>query len=61
MDGVWSVTFSTNGTCIVSGSKYDSVQVWDTSTGAELKVLNDHMTTVSSVAFSVELHHLWLI
>ncbi|EDR01197.1 uncharacterized protein LACBIDRAFT_395446 [Laccaria bicolor S238N-H82] len=53
-ESVDSVAFSTDGTCIISGSADNSVQVWDASTGAELKVLNGHMKLVSSVAFSTD-------
>ncbi|KIM75212.1 hypothetical protein PILCRDRAFT_13772 [Piloderma croceum F 1598] len=49
---VRSVAFSSDGTCIVSGSSDNSVQVWDASTGTELKMLNGHTDYVRSVAFS---------
>ena len=49
-----SVAFSTDGTCIVSGSSDGSVWVWDASTGAELKVLNGHTGSVISTAFSTD-------
>ena len=51
---VYSVAFSTDGTCIVSGSLDNSVQVWDASTGKELNVLNGHTDSVYSVAFSTD-------
>ncbi|EDR06536.1 uncharacterized protein LACBIDRAFT_389232 [Laccaria bicolor S238N-H82] len=51
---ILSVAFSTDGTCIVSGSRDNSVQVWDASTGAELKVLEGHMGSVLSIAFSTD-------
>ena len=47
-----SVTFSSDGIRIVSGSSDNSVRVWDASTGAELKVLNGHTGSVLSTAFS---------
>ena len=52
--GSWnsSVAFSPDGTRIVSDSDDNSVRVWDSSTGAELKVLNGHSDIILSVAFS---------
>jgi len=49
---VYSVAFSHDGTCIVSGSFDSSVRVWDSSTGAELQQLNGHTDRVNSVKFS---------
>ena len=49
-----SVSFSADGTRIVSGSNDKSVRVWDASTGAELKVLNGHTDYINSVAFSAD-------
>ena len=49
---VFSVAFSKDGTKIVSGSEDNSVQVWDTSTGAALQNLNGHTNRVNSVAIS---------
>jgi len=51
-DRILSVAFSKNGAQIVSGSSDNSVQVWNASTGAELKQLNGHTDCVRSVAFS---------
>jgi len=40
---------------VVSGSADKTVQVWNVSTGAELKVLKAHNTNyISSVAFSMD-------
>lgn len=47
-----TVTFSTDGTRIVSGSNDHSVRVWGVSTGAELNVMKGHIAWVNSVAFS---------
>ena len=52
IQAVTSVTFSSDGMWIVSGSSDHSVWVWDTSTGVEMKVLKGHTRTVKSVAFS---------
>ena len=49
---ILSVTFSKDGSKIVSGSEDKSVQVWDTSTGVALQYLNGHTRRVNSVAFS---------
>lgn len=49
---VKSVSFSTDGTRIVSGSYDKSVRVWDTLTGQQLQVLNGHTDRVESVSFS---------
>src|SRR5258707_608941 len=47
-----SVAFSSDDTRIVSGSDDNYVQVWDASTGAELRRLNCQSACVCSVAFS---------
>ncbi|KIJ53753.1 hypothetical protein M422DRAFT_775760, partial [Sphaerobolus stellatus SS14] len=46
------LSLSSDGTCIISGSLDGSVQVWDASTGVELRTLNGHTDSVHSVAFS---------
>ncbi|EDR10455.1 uncharacterized protein LACBIDRAFT_385169 [Laccaria bicolor S238N-H82] len=50
---IYSVAFSTDSTHIVTGSD-NSVQVWDASTGAELKLLKGHRASILSVAFSTD-------
>ena len=50
--GVESTAFSGDGMRIVSGSRDQSVRVWDASTGAELKTLEGHTESVVSVVFS---------
>ena len=47
-----AVVFSSDGMQIVSGLGDGSVQVWDASIGAEVKVLKGNSGWVSSVAFS---------
>ena len=54
MQPVRSIAFSTDGTCIVSGSNDNSVWVWDASTGAGQNMLNGHMKPVWSVGFSTD-------
>ncbi|KIM40859.1 hypothetical protein M413DRAFT_72500 [Hebeloma cylindrosporum] len=53
-----SVAFSSDGTCIISGSWDNSVRIWDASSGDELKVLNGHTKVVTSVAFSSDSTHI---
>jgi WD40 repeat protein len=50
--GVNAVAFSSDGSRIVSGSRDNSVWVWDALTGEEKHVLNGHTDFVNSVAFS---------
>jgi WD40 repeat protein len=51
---VWSVAFSPDGRQVVSGSKDNSVRIWDAKTGTELRVLHGHEGLVRSVAFSLD-------
>ena len=51
-DGVKSVAFSPDGTQIASGSRDETVRVWDTETGVCRHILEGHHYWVSSVAFS---------
>ena len=44
---VYSVAFSTDGTCIVSGSSDNSVRVWDALTGKKLNVLMVHALSLA--------------
>ncbi|KAF7376800.1 WD40 repeat-like protein [Mycena sanguinolenta] len=48
---VYSVAFSPNDTCIVSGSADKTVHIWDATTGAELGRMEGHTDLVWSVAF----------
>ena len=49
---VISVTFSHDGTQVVSGSSDKTVKIWDADSGACLKTLEGHSDWVLSVAFS---------
>ena len=49
---VTSVSFSPDGSRIVSGSGDNSMRVWDSHTGAELTRLEGHTYWVTSVSFS---------
>ncbi|KAH8645897.1 beta transducin-like protein HET-D2Y [Tricladium varicosporioides] len=51
-DSVWSVAFSPDGKRVVSGSRDETVRLWDAVTGAALQTLEGHSDSVSSVAFS---------
>ena len=46
---IFAVAYSKDGSKIVSGSEDESLQVWDTSTGAVLQQLNGHSDCVNSV------------
>jgi WD40 repeat protein/tRNA A-37 threonylcarbamoyl transferase component Bud32 len=59
-DTIWSMSYSPDGTRIVSGGKDKTVRIWDADTGAEVFTLRGHgdsplladFSPVSSVAFS---------
>ncbi|KAJ7204176.1 WD40 repeat-like protein [Mycena pura] len=51
-DKVLSVAFSPDGTHIVSGSRDNTVRIWDAATGTEEQKLEGHGGAVLSVAFS---------
>lgn len=52
VDEVWSVSWSPDGSKIVSGSIDKTVRVWDSTTGTELMSLVGHANGVFSVSFS---------
>ena len=47
-----SVTFSSNGTLIVSESHDKTIKLWEKSSGSLLKTFEGHQYLVNSVAFS---------
>ena len=49
---VESVAFSPDGKTLASGSSDKTVNLWDVSTGTELRTLKGHSGWVNSVAFS---------
>jgi len=51
-DRVYSVSFSPDGSRIVSGSSDRSMRVWDVASGEEVTQLSDHNGRVWSVSFS---------
>jgi WD40 repeat protein len=51
-DIVTSVAFSSNGQVIASGGNDSTVRIWDTQTGALLKIFSGQRNFITSVAFS---------
>ena len=49
---VYSVRFSPDGTRIASGSRDQTIRLWDASTGEQLDTLKGHTFDVTSVSFS---------
>ncbi|KAL3456232.1 hypothetical protein BJX64DRAFT_294281 [Aspergillus heterothallicus] len=52
LDSVGSLAFSPNGRLLASGSRDDTVKIWDLVTGATIHILHGHWRFVTSVAFS---------
>ncbi|RYP79291.1 hypothetical protein DL769_003040 [Monosporascus sp. CRB-8-3] len=53
-----SVAFSPDGSRIVSGSHDETVKIWDSKSGKEVRTLKGHGSYVSSVAFSPDGSHI---
>ena len=51
-EAVRSVAFSPNGKTLITGSRDNTVKLWDITSGRELKTLSGHSDSVLSVAFS---------
>ena len=49
---VWSLTFSLDGTLLVSGSSDGTIKLWDVQTGAVVKTFCGHTDRVTSVSIS---------
>jgi WD40 repeat protein len=49
---VESVAFSPDGKILASGSRDDTIKLWDVATGREIRTLQGHTGDVNSVAFS---------
>jgi WD40 repeat protein len=50
--GVASVTFSSDGTSLVSGSYDKTIKLWDIQTGGVIKTFHDHTDWICSVSIS---------
>ncbi|KZV59909.1 WD40 repeat-like protein [Peniophora sp. CONT] len=56
---IWSVAFSPDGKRIVSGSKDQTIRIWDTETGQTVaSVIEGHGSYIRSVAFSPDGEHI---
>ena len=51
-DSVFSVNFSPDGKYIASGSRDDTVKLWDVDSGKEIRTFSGHTSYVTSVSFS---------
>jgi WD40 repeat protein len=51
---VWDIAFSPDGSRLASASEDRTAKLWDVATGALLRTLSGHTSTVSSVAFSAD-------
>ena len=51
-DWVWSVVFSPNSQLLASGSRDNTIKLWDPTTGELWQTLKGHSNSVLSVAFS---------
>jgi WD40 repeat protein/energy-coupling factor transporter ATP-binding protein EcfA2 len=49
---VTSVSFSPDGKTLASGSRDDTIKLWNVETGKEIRTLSGHNESVSSVSFS---------
>ncbi len=50
--GVRSVVFSPDGTTLASGSRDNTIRLWNANTGTPIRTLTEHTEPVNSVAFS---------
>jgi hypothetical protein len=52
--GVYSVSWSSDGTCLASGSRDHTIKIWDVKTERCLVTLNGHTNDVNSVTWSLD-------
>jgi dipeptidyl aminopeptidase/acylaminoacyl peptidase len=57
MGGVNAVTFSPDGTRVLTGSQGKTAKLWDAATGAEIATLARHTYPIAAVAFSPDGRH----
>ncbi|KAJ5234280.1 NACHT and WD40 domain protein, partial [Penicillium citrinum] len=57
-DSVLSVAFSPDGYLLASGSKDQTVYLWDPATGTIIQILDGHSGPVNSLSFSSDSHRL---
>jgi len=53
-DGVQSLTFSSDGTSLVSGSDDTTVKLWDVQTGGVVRTFSGHTDSICSVSISAD-------
>jgi WD40 repeat protein/serine/threonine protein kinase len=51
-NGVYSVVFSPDGSYVLSGSKEETLRLWEVASGRELRVFKGHTKGITSVAIS---------
>jgi WD40 repeat protein len=51
-DGLCSITFSSDGKWILTGSDDCTMKLWDTASGRKVKTFSGHADSVNSVCFS---------
>jgi len=54
IDGITSLTYSSDGTFLVSGSDDKTIRLWDIQTGGVIKTLCGHTDRVHSVSISAD-------
>ena len=52
--GVYSVTFSSDGRQVLSGSGDNTIKLWDTATGREVRTFSWYVNGVTSVTFNLD-------
>jgi WD40 repeat protein len=55
-----NIAFSADGQRLATGGEENTVKIWDTKTGAELRTLRGHSGDIYTVAFSPDPNGRWL-